>query len=851
MEPTQPEVHLQIREHDELLDVIDSLRSQGIDRYINLPELIVCGDQSAGKSSVLEAISGGLRFPTKDTLCTRFATELILRRDASSQVKIAIIPDPDSGRTQAEEEALAKFAPPTTSLDDFPAIIDAAATAMGIDGSRKAFSRDTLRIELSGPTQPHLTLVDLPGLYHAGDKHQSSDDAPLIKNLVRHYMAKDRGIILAVVSAQNNYSNQVVTKYAKKMDPFGHRTLGIITKPDTLDPGSTNQKEYQERVLTDDGELKLGWHMLRNRDYSSRHCSAAERDYAEEAFFQQEGWNALPKGRVGVKSLRTRLSRILLSHISKELPQLLTDVQSGISECESRLQKFGSSRHTVALQRKYLRDASKRFSELMKDSVDGDYSEPFFHDSRDEAGYKRRLRAVIQNIMGEFAEEMRLRGHSVRLVDSRSDHHGPNEQSYVYVKPRDEFLEYVKIRMRINRGTELPGIFNPGIIGELFRDQSKGWEAIIHRVRERLMRATEDTITLALKQVTDPRTADAIWVHLIKSRLGVIGKAFHEKTDEVLRPHKKGHPTTLNHYFIENLQKKRRQESRRLMTEKLANFFGKRPEGEGGSDQFYDGQFNMRALLDALVMQTEVDFERFACREATNAMEAYYKVALKTVIDAFNMYAVEGVLLKELPEILASEVVDKLDDEAVWAVAAESAESVAERADLERKLSIFQRSLKTLQRLKIAKISEPILEQKYTDPSALDASDNFGGTLAVDPGTPRERVRPASQALTSPDSAIGMNDEDDEEDVTKPRKGFHRPHTSPRRSLATAGRSLLHPGPSIPADPHTAGNKSPMAEQTYPATLLGDDTNNAGSGSPDHGSGSNGQARRVSIRSLS
>lgn len=74
-----PVVSLQSKDHEELLNIIDKLRSQGISRYIDLPQLIVCGDQSSGKSSVLEAVSG-LRFPTKDNLCTRFATELILRR---------------------------------------------------------------------------------------------------------------------------------------------------------------------------------------------------------------------------------------------------------------------------------------------------------------------------------------------------------------------------------------------------------------------------------------------------------------------------------------------------------------------------------------------------------------------------------------------------------------------------------------------------------------------------------------------------------------------------------------------------------------------------------------------------
>jgi energy-coupling factor transporter ATP-binding protein EcfA2 len=70
---------LQSNDTRNLLDVVDSLRLEGINRYIDLPEIVVCGEQSSGKSSVLEAISG-VMFPSKDSLCTRFATELILRR---------------------------------------------------------------------------------------------------------------------------------------------------------------------------------------------------------------------------------------------------------------------------------------------------------------------------------------------------------------------------------------------------------------------------------------------------------------------------------------------------------------------------------------------------------------------------------------------------------------------------------------------------------------------------------------------------------------------------------------------------------------------------------------------------
>ena len=82
--------HLQTQEQIKLLDVIDALRAEGLSEYTALPQLIVCGDQSSGKSSVLEAISG-VPFPRKDTLCTRFATEVILRRATDEFISVSLV----------------------------------------------------------------------------------------------------------------------------------------------------------------------------------------------------------------------------------------------------------------------------------------------------------------------------------------------------------------------------------------------------------------------------------------------------------------------------------------------------------------------------------------------------------------------------------------------------------------------------------------------------------------------------------------------------------------------------------------------------------------------------------------
>jgi GTPase SAR1 family protein len=105
------------------------LRSQGLSRFVDLPQIIVCGDQSSGKSSALEAISG-MSFPAKDNLCTRFATELILRRTPTPGIDISICPG--SERTE-EEKAKLRACTYTGTLDnlDLGRVIDDAKKCDG------------------------------------------------------------------------------------------------------------------------------------------------------------------------------------------------------------------------------------------------------------------------------------------------------------------------------------------------------------------------------------------------------------------------------------------------------------------------------------------------------------------------------------------------------------------------------------------------------------------------------------------------------------------------------------------------------------------------------------------------
>jgi GTP-binding protein EngB required for normal cell division len=101
------------------------------------------------------------------------------------------------------------------------------------------------------------TLIDLPGLIHSSNKSQSEEDIELIKSLVEDYISKHRTIILAVISAKNDYANQIILKMCRKFDPKGARTLGIITKPDYLRPNSDKEAVWLDLAQNRDVYLNL------------------------------------------------------------------------------------------------------------------------------------------------------------------------------------------------------------------------------------------------------------------------------------------------------------------------------------------------------------------------------------------------------------------------------------------------------------------------------------------------------------------------------------------------------------------------------------------------------------------
>lgn len=412
------------------LSLISNLRSRGVGDHIDLPQLIVSGDQSTGKSSVLEGITG-VPFPRQDGLCTRFATEINMEHsgEANSTMEIGATIIPCNSHNDALKEKLRAYSYHLDSFDKLPDVISEAGELMGLRGygevkSGPSFGRDVLRIKVRGNTGLNLTIVDLPGIIQVPNDEQDDNDVDIIHALVDSYIENPRTIVLAVVQAGNDISNQPIVKKSKKFDKNGERTIGVITKPDLINKGTQARIAALSRN-EDTTKLKLGFFMVKNpspieiRD----DISMSERERRELSYFSSSPWKdvGLDETRIGIGSLREFLQDLLSRHTERELPKVREEIRNLLRSTQKEIERLGEERPTTSHLRMFLSRIAMRFHNVTNAALIGDYDSSEQDFFRLTLSQQRRLRASMHSINTEFSNNMRTHGATVRIASETDD----------------------------------------------------------------------------------------------------------------------------------------------------------------------------------------------------------------------------------------------------------------------------------------------------------------------------------------------------------------------------------------------------------------------------------------------
>ncbi|RXG49918.1 hypothetical protein VDGE_00611 [Verticillium dahliae] len=726
------------------VNIIDKLRECGIADQVSLPQLIVVGDQSSGKSSVLESLTG-FAFPRAAGLCTRYATQITSRRDDSESIDVSIIPHPNSSESRAEQ--LRGFRRSINVEDLALAEVFADANnAMGIrgDGDEPSsadlttFSEDILKIVISGPTQQHLTIIDVPGIFRTSTENLTTDDdILLVRNMVKKYITDQRTIILAVIPCNVDIATQEVLTMAKEVDPDGVRTLGVLTKPD-LAPERAMQQAICDLIQGRKNPLRLGYYVVKNRgsdDVGSSHKAAQQK--SEQVFFSTPPWADLQSTRrVGTTALLTALRDLLRSVTKQEFKNVALDVENNLADREAQLERLGPARDGSNAQRRCLTQISTAFQNIAQKGRQGLYNgvELFANDQ------SLKLISHLVKLNEAFSKQCSDIGHTLEFQDqdvapkeagkwedeessdkesSHKDSSGKESEVRdspmmdMFRGPFKELREILQEKLpaaptatsvtlmehiaRIynsTRGPEL-GTFGGSTLAEAFRDQSQKWEPLALRYTSQAIRIVHHFIVELLKVVCpDESMRGHLMSMVLQQKLCNSYKRAMKHTQFILDIERNGPPYTLNHYFNENLQKCR--------TARLAASISTHSV-LGAKKWDNSGSLYREMLIDPSQLSqitTHKSNSQQVYEDIHDILQSYYKVARKRFVDVVCQQSILYYLLdvKDGPlNIFTPELVSELDDKKLNAVAGEDFLARNNRDQLVREVDNYKKAAAVLE----------------------------------------------------------------------------------------------------------------------------------------------------------
>ncbi|TYI99286.1 hypothetical protein E1A91_A13G006300v1 [Gossypium mustelinum] len=306
-----------------LLDVIDRLRLLMVMKEgIQLPTIVVVGDQSSGKSSVLESLAG-VNLPRSQGICTRVPLIIRLQNHASPRPELYL---EYNGKMVPVEE---------------PQIATAINNATDeVAGPGKSISNIPLTLVVRKDGVPDLTMVDLPGITRVPVHGQLDNIYEQIRDIIMQYITPKESIILNVLSATVDFSTCESIRMSQQVDKNGERTLAVITKVDR------GPKGLVDKVTADDVNIGLGYVCVRNRIGDESYEEARK----EEArlFETNAHLSCIDKSIVGVHVLAQKLVQIQSKAIAKCLPEIVKNISAKLDANVSELEKMPKALTSIA-----------------------------------------------------------------------------------------------------------------------------------------------------------------------------------------------------------------------------------------------------------------------------------------------------------------------------------------------------------------------------------------------------------------------------------------------------------------------------------------------------------------------
>ncbi|KAL2269918.1 hypothetical protein VTJ83DRAFT_2102 [Remersonia thermophila] len=435
---------------DDLLSIVNKLQDLVFNTIgndsLDLPQIVVVGSQSAGKSSVLENIVGRDFLPRGSGIVTR--RPLILQLINVPQEEGA--DEPPLGYrspTAAARNEWAEFHHiPNRRFTDFSDVKrEIENETARVAGTNKGINRQPINLKIFSPHVLNLTLVDLPGLTKVPIGDQPTDIEKQTRNLISEYIAKPNSIILAVSPANVDIVNSEALKLARHVDPLGRRTIGVLTKVDLMDHGTNALDILSGRVYP----LKLGWIGVVNRSQQdiqgNKPMSEALKSEAE--FFRHHPAYRNIASRCGTQFLAKTLNTTLMAHIRDRLPDIKARLNTLMGQTQQELASYGDMHFSGKEHRgSLILQLMTRFATSFISSIDGTSTDI----STKELCGGARIYYIFNSVFGSALESIdptsNLSAADIRTAIRNST--GPRPSLFVpemafdlLVKPQIKLLE--------------------------------------------------------------------------------------------------------------------------------------------------------------------------------------------------------------------------------------------------------------------------------------------------------------------------------------------------------------------------------------------------------------------------
>ncbi|ETO30185.1 dynamin [Reticulomyxa filosa] len=354
-----------------MINLFDEIRSKfPLDKDLKIPSIVVIGDQSHGKSSLLELISG-IELPKGEGMVTRVPLELRLRNIDEKKSEEQIQTEDEMSVDEYVEieaswlesgEKKKKFLLNETEK----AVKEYTQKAIDEDDKRSVAEKPIIMTVFKKNTLD-LTLIDLPGIIRNPGVFDDPSAPDLIKKMINHYVSREEVIILNVLQCGDDPQTCESMRISYQLDKAWARTLLVYTKIDKEEISSVISK--YKGLITSYQVPTENIFFVRNRSHDDLHKAKMTLRKAQD----QESWyfeknktqlEEIPNQCLGSVNLAGRLHQLLKGALKKLLPDITQRLETKEKQLQKRKKELGDE-----LEEKDKQSQLRRFLEEIFDRL--------------------------------------------------------------------------------------------------------------------------------------------------------------------------------------------------------------------------------------------------------------------------------------------------------------------------------------------------------------------------------------------------------------------------------------------------------------------------------------------------